>query len=63
MSLYFALMYTILLAMPFAFCTREKHPWCEFAENAETGPTTLLCCEVSFHYNNEKINIVQCTIS
>ncbi|PRD26251.1 UNVERIFIED_CONTAM: Upb1 [Trichonephila clavipes] len=32
-------------AMPFAFCTREKHPWCEFAENAETGPTTLLCSE------------------
>ncbi|GFS56460.1 beta-ureidopropionase [Trichonephila clavipes] len=31
--------------MPFAFCTREKHPWCEFAENAETGPTTLLCSE------------------
>jgi len=26
--------------MPFAFCTREKHPWCEFAESAETGPTT-----------------------
>lgn len=27
--------------MPFAFCTREKH-WCEFAEPAETGPTTQL---------------------
>ncbi|CAB3368962.1 Hypothetical predicted protein [Cloeon dipterum] len=26
--------------MPFAFCTREKQPWCEFAEDAETGPTT-----------------------
>ncbi|KAL9650510.1 hypothetical protein ABK040_004729 [Willaertia magna] len=23
--------------MPFAFCTREKHPWTEFAEEAETG--------------------------
>ena len=27
-------------AMPFAFCTREKHPWCEFAESAEDGPST-----------------------
>lgn len=26
--------------MPFAFCTREKSPWCEYAEDAETGPTT-----------------------
>ncbi|XKL65148.1 hypothetical protein PGB90_005234 [Kerria lacca] len=26
--------------MPFAFCTREKQPWCEFAECAETGTTT-----------------------
>lgn len=26
--------------MPFAFCTREKRPWTEFAENAEDGPTT-----------------------
>ncbi|XP_014270380.1 beta-ureidopropionase [Halyomorpha halys] len=26
--------------MPFAFCTREKLPWCEFAESAENGPTT-----------------------
>lgn len=30
----------LFLAMPFAFCTREKEPWCEFAEPAETGPTT-----------------------
>ena len=29
-----------LAAMPFAFCTREKHPWCEFAESAEDGPST-----------------------
>jgi hypothetical protein len=27
-------------AYPFAFCTREKQPWCEFAETAEDGPTT-----------------------
>lgn len=26
--------------MPFAFCTREKLPWTEFAECAENGPTT-----------------------
>ncbi|KAL7061018.1 hypothetical protein AAHC03_09956 [Spirometra sp. Aus1] len=26
--------------MPFAFCTRERVPWCEFAESAENGPTT-----------------------
>ena len=25
--------------MPFAFCTREKHPWTQFAESAETGST------------------------
>ncbi|KAK7072103.1 Beta-ureidopropionase, partial [Halocaridina rubra] len=31
--------------MPFAFCTREKQPWCEFAESAENGPTTQLCQE------------------
>jgi beta-ureidopropionase len=27
--------------MPFAFCTREKYPWLEFAESAEDGPSTL----------------------
>uniref|UniRef100_A0A667WL74 Beta-ureidopropionase n=1 Tax=Myripristis murdjan TaxID=586833 RepID=A0A667WL74_9TELE len=26
--------------MPFAFCTREKEPWTEFAESAEDGNTT-----------------------
>jgi len=26
--------------MPFAFCTRERLPWTEFAESAEHGPTT-----------------------
>lgn len=26
--------------MPFAFCTREKRPWCDFAEDPEHGPTT-----------------------
>lgn len=28
--------------MPFAFCTREKQPWCEFAEDAEHGVTTTV---------------------
>lgn len=32
--------------MPFVFCTREKFPWCEFAESAETGPTTLFLKDV-----------------
>ena len=26
--------------MPFAFCTREKQPWCDFAESATSGRTT-----------------------
>ncbi|KAI1719976.1 carbon-nitrogen hydrolase domain-containing protein [Ditylenchus destructor] len=26
--------------MPFAFCTRERLPWTEFAESAENGPST-----------------------
>jgi beta-ureidopropionase len=33
--------------MPFAFCTREKSPWTEFAEDAQEGPTTKICQEVS----------------
>lgn len=32
--------------MPFAFCTREKHPWCDFAESAENGITTKFCQKV-----------------
>ena len=32
--------------MPFAFCTREKTPWCEFAENAYTGPATKFLQQV-----------------
>ena len=32
--------------MPFAFCTREKTPWTEFAEDAEEGVTTKVCQEV-----------------
>ncbi|GIX84507.1 beta-ureidopropionase [Caerostris darwini] len=37
--------------MPFAFCTREKSPWCEFAESAEDGPTTKLCEELAIKHN------------
>uniref|UniRef100_A0A3B4ZV34 Beta-ureidopropionase n=1 Tax=Stegastes partitus TaxID=144197 RepID=A0A3B4ZV34_9TELE len=33
--------------MPFAFCTREKDPWTEFAESAEEGNTTRFCQEVT----------------
>ena len=36
----------LLTAMPFAFCTREKEPWTEFAESAEEGNTTRFCQEV-----------------
>lgn len=32
--------------MPFAFCTREKQPWCEFAESAHDGPSTKFLQEV-----------------
>lgn len=36
--------------MPFAFCTREKHPWCEFAEDAEHGPSTQFLKTVRIRY-------------
>ena len=35
-----------VIAMPFAFCTREKLPWTQFAESAEDGPTTVFCQKV-----------------
>ncbi|XP_060829600.1 beta-ureidopropionase [Bombus pascuorum] len=34
-------------AMPFAFCTREKYPWCELAEDAENGSTIILMSELA----------------
>ncbi|CAG9790899.1 unnamed protein product [Diatraea saccharalis] len=34
-------------SMPFAFCTREKYPWCEFAESALEGPSTLFLKELA----------------
>ncbi|XP_074640697.1 beta-ureidopropionase-like [Tubulanus polymorphus] len=37
--------------MPFAFCTREKTPWCEFAESAYDGPTTKILQQLAVKYN------------
>ncbi|KAK7793874.1 hypothetical protein R5R35_014153 [Gryllus longicercus] len=37
--------------MPFAFCTREKQPWCEFAERAEDGPTTKFIQQLCRRFN------------
>ncbi|XP_050501567.1 beta-ureidopropionase-like isoform X3 [Diabrotica virgifera virgifera] len=34
--------------MPYVFCTREKTPWCEYAENAQFGPTTKMLQETEF---------------
>lgn len=36
--------------MPFAFCTREKQPWLEFAEPVD-GPSTRFLAELARHYN------------
>lgn len=36
--------------MPFAFCTREKQPWLEFAEPVD-GPSTQLLAELARRYN------------
>lgn len=44
-------------AMPFAFCTREKLPWTEFAESAEDGPTTKFCQEVKNQASKQKKNL------
>lgn len=45
--------------MPFAFCTREKYPWCSFAEDAENGPSTCLLKAVCYpnHYLKFKNNL------
>ncbi|XP_075071569.1 beta-ureidopropionase [Mixophyes fleayi] len=37
--------------MPFAFCTRERLPWTEFAESAENGITTKFCQELARKHN------------
>lgn len=36
--------------MPFAFCTREKEPWLEFAEPVD-GPTTQMLAALARRYN------------
>ncbi|MCA9664763.1 MAG: hypothetical protein KC503_04215 [Myxococcales bacterium] len=36
--------------MPFAFCTREKHPWLEFAEPID-GPSTQFLAPLARRYN------------
>ncbi|XP_033030409.1 beta-ureidopropionase [Lacerta agilis] len=37
--------------MPFAFCTRERLPWTEFAESVESGPTARFCQELARKHN------------
>ncbi|XP_050667863.1 beta-ureidopropionase-like [Leptidea sinapis] len=37
-------------SMPFAFCTREKVPWCEFAEDVMDGPSTQFLKEFAVKY-------------
>lgn len=37
-------------SMPFAFCTREKHPWLEFAESTEDGPSIAFLKELAAKY-------------
>jgi len=36
---------------PFFFCTRERYPWCEFAEDAETGRSTQFLKQMAKKYN------------
>jgi len=36
---------------PFFYCTREKYPWVESAENAEDGPTTEFIKKLAKQYN------------
>jgi beta-ureidopropionase len=36
---------------PFFFCTREKQPWCEMAQDARTGDSTLFLAELAKLYN------------
>ncbi|XGW12927.1 hypothetical protein V3C99_013517, partial [Haemonchus contortus] len=42
--------------MPFAFCTRERLPWTEFAESAEHGPTTKFLSQLAAKYGIVIIN-------
>lgn len=36
---------------PFFFCTRERYPWSEFAEDAQTGRSTRFCQEMAKKHN------------
>lgn len=38
-------------SMPFAFCTREKQPWCEFAESATDGPSINFLKELAAEFD------------
>lgn len=38
-------------SMPFAFCTREKHPWCQFAECAKSGPSIQFLQNLAAKWN------------
>lgn len=42
--------------MPFAFATRERLPWTEYAESAEDGPTTRFLQQLARRYNMVIIN-------
>ncbi len=53
------LTYLLPLDMPFAFCTRERIPWCEFAESAEDGPTTKFLSNVSSAFTSLSIFVVR----
>ncbi len=44
--------------MPFAFCTREKSPWCDFAEDAETGQSVQFIKRKARQHNMVCIYIV-----
>ncbi|CAF0742170.1 unnamed protein product [Brachionus calyciflorus] len=37
--------------MPFAFCTRERQPWSEFAEHALDGPSIKFLSQLAKKYN------------
>jgi len=41
---------------PFFYCTREKYPWVESAEDAENGPTTKFLKKLAKEYNMVIIN-------
>jgi len=37
--------------LPYVFCTREKYPWCELAENPKTGASILFLSNLAKKYN------------